>query len=223
MGAGHSAGEISASVAAGVIDFPTALDVMKKRCFLTGEAAQKANGAMVVVRMKTGEFVDFLKGLGEEVAGRIGIAAVNSQEDLTLTGFEDAIQHAVEIFERMKIRYQRLKIDGAFHFSPVMESAQEGFRRFLGDIHFSIPKFDLVLNKDGQPYRSPEVIKGEFADNLSSPVQFVDTVNTLIKGGVKRIIEIGPKAVLSGYVRKTAPSLQIVRVTDFASLQGAQI
>lgn len=221
--AGHSAGEISASVAAEVIDFPTALDVMQKRSILTREAAQKANGAMVAVRMRAGEFVDFLKGLREEVTGRIGIAAVNSEEDFTLTGFEDAIQHVVEVFESMKIRYQRLKIDGAFHFSPVMESAQEGFRRFLGDIHFGIPKFDLVLNKDGQPYRSPEVIKHELSDNLSNPVQFVDTVNTIVASGAKRVITIGPKDALSAYVRKIAPTLQIVKITDLVSLQAAQI
>lgn len=212
--AGHSLGEYAPLVASGVLNFKDAFRIVKERSAQTKKVAEQVHGAMAAVRTRLEEGVmDLLKNFGVE------IAAVNSDEDFTITGLAERVQKVLGFFEQMKIRARLLDIDGPFH-SSFMEPAKEALEKFLTNFPFSSPRVPLFLNVTGQFSASSEEIKRGLAQNLTSTVQWKEAPKSMVTNGVACVIEVGPRAGLAGLVKKTAPSLKTATVDTFIAIQN---
>lgn len=212
--AGHSLGEYAPLVASGVLNFKDAFGIVKERSVQTKKVAEQVHGAMAVVRTRLEEgVIDLLRSFGVE------IAAVNSDEDFTITGLAERVQRVLGFFEEMKIRARLLDIDGSFH-SSFMEPAKEALERFLANFHFSPPRVPLFLNVTGQFSTSSEEIKKALSRNLTSTVQWKEAPKSMVANGVACVIEVGPRAGLAGLARKTAPSLRTTTLDTFSAIQN---
>lgn len=212
--AGHSLGEYAPLVASGVLNFKDAFRIVKERSVQTKKVAEQVHGAMAAVRTRLEEgVIDLLRNFGVE------IAAVNSDEDFTITGLSERVQRVLGFFEQMKIKTRPLDIDGSFH-SSFMEPAREALERFLTNFHFSPPRVPLFLNVTGQFSTSSEEIKRALSQNLTNTVQWNEAPKSMVANGVACVIEVGPRSGLAGLARKTAPSLRTATLDTFSAIQN---
>lgn len=214
--AGHSAGEIAATVAAGILDFQNAFLVMKERSVQTNEVVQTVRGAMAAVRIKVEQRVfDLLNSFG------VVAAAINSEEDITVSGEEERLDKALSALKAIGAKFRRLDIAGAFHH-PMMGPAKVAMAKFLEGVPFNKSHVEIVLN-NGKLCREPDEVRRELPENLVSPVLWKDVVQQMLLRGVTHVIEIGPQLHLSGFVKKNAPSVKITGINNFHAVQKLQL
>ena len=95
----------------------------------------------------------------------------------------------------------KLKVSGAFH-SPLMTRAAEEFRKALAEANFGLPRIPVVFNVSAKTEGDPELIRKLMAEQILSPVRWVESVEFMYNNGVRVFIEAGPKRVLSGLINK---------------------
>ncbi|GGA65325.1 hypothetical protein GCM10007176_07130 [Salinicoccus roseus] len=100
-----------------------------------------------------------------------------------------------------------LNVSGAFH-SHLMEPAKVEFRKFIEDIPFNAPVIPVIQNVSAKAETDPETIKAQLIDQLTSPVRFVECIEAAAAAGVEEAVEVGPKKVLNGLVRKIDRSIK---------------
>jgi trans-AT polyketide synthase/acyltransferase/oxidoreductase domain-containing protein len=199
--AGHSLGEYSALFAAGAVDFETGLRLVKKRGELM--AAMK-DGGMAAVKGLDKESVH--RVIQEEGLREIDMANYNSQDQVVISGPRDLILRSGRFFEAAGATlYFLLNVSGAFH-SRLMQPVKEEFSRFLRTCQFFPLKTPLISNVEAT-YYSDEKVMYLLAEQLTSPVRWVDTILFLLEQGPVDIQEVGPGDVLTKLVstiKKTA-------------------
>jgi [acyl-carrier-protein] S-malonyltransferase len=119
------------------------------------------------------------------------------------------------------VRVLPLNVAGAFH-TPLMQAAAEGMRAVLADAPFTAPRMPVVSNVTAQPMTSAAEFAGELADQVTSPVLWVDDVRTMLGAGVTSFIEFGPGKVLTGALKRTEPSATLRNVGTAAEAQAAE-
>lgn len=198
MVAGHSLGEWSAACVAGVVSFEDALELVAARGRLM--AAQPGHGRMVAVRAAREEVAARLAGLD---AG-LGIAAVNAQDEVVVSGEANAIAALCARFEAAGIGFRRLDTSHAFH-SGLMQGAMAPFAAHVAAARLSPPRLPLVSNVTGTtdaPFTDPAY----WARQIRAPVLFDAGLETLAALGADVVLEIGPAASLLGLAQR-APGL----------------
>jgi [acyl-carrier-protein] S-malonyltransferase len=216
--AGHSLGEYSALVAAGVLPFAAALEIVIRRAELMDRAASSGLGGMAAVIGLEQEAAQEICLVGG-AKGVVQPANFNAPNQFVISGERAALDEAIcEARRRGARKVCPLSVSGAFHTS-LMAGASDDLRLFLQGYAFSAPKVTLVMNASGGVVSDPGVIKELLAVQVSSPVLWEESVKRLAKEGFKDYLEVGPGQVLSGLVRRIVPECRVDHVEDEMTLE----
>jgi [acyl-carrier-protein] S-malonyltransferase len=203
MTAGHSLGEYSALVCAGVVSSYDALRLAQKRGELMHREATSNPGAMAAVIGLDIKAVADIVGLARE-EGVLAVANHNTSEQIVISGEKEPVARAVRIVKEKKARAVPLKVSGAWH-CRLMGGAVAEFREFMKGISFNSPEIPVLFNVTSESATDPDKIKDIMASQLISPVKWHDTMLKMIAAEIDTFVEIGPKKVLSGLLKKTVP------------------
>ena len=211
--AGHSLGEFTALVAAEVLDFDTALELVRERGRLMKENGRENPGGMLAV---LGLDRDVVEAVVVEAAsaGVITLANANSPGQVVLSGETAALDRAAELARaRGAARVVRLPITIASH-SPLMARAAAQFGEIIARLPLRQPRIPVVANITGQILTSAEDVRKELADHILKPVQWTSSVVEMVTRGSAEFLEIGPGQVLSGLIRRISNEAHVVTLND---------
>ena len=201
--AGHSMGEFSALVAAGALSFEDGLKLVRERGRLMKQADERSPGGMAALLGLQREQVDALCATVREQSGaHVGVANDNCPGQIVISGATGALEQAMELAkEQGAKRAKRLAVSIAAH-SPLMAEAAAEFRRVLDATLFREPVIPLVANATASPLTALDEIRDALNRQLTSPVRWTESVQWMIGQGVTRFVEVGPKDVLTGLMKR---------------------
>jgi [acyl-carrier-protein] S-malonyltransferase len=201
MVAGHSLGEYSALVFAGALSFEDGLRLVRLRGELMQRAGEEQRGTMAaVIGLEPQVVKDICVEAGS--AGIVQCANFNSPGQIVISGSVDGVRKAMEIAKSRGAKLvKELIVSGAFH-SPLMQSARKGLETALSTIHIENPKIPVYANVTAKPAQKAEEIRTLFAEQLTSPVRWEESIQNMIVNGAASFIEIGPGKVLQGLVKR---------------------
>jgi [acyl-carrier-protein] S-malonyltransferase len=213
--AGHSLGEYSALVAAGVMDFADAVRTVRKRGTYMQEAVPVGVGAMAAILGLDAETVDAV--CSEAAQGQIcSPANVNSPSQVVIAGNAEAVDRACEILkEKGAKRAIRLNVSAPFHCALMMP-AQERLEADLSELDYGNFSFPVLHNIDAAVNTDSSVVCNKLTRQVSSPVRWAQTIENMRANGVGKFIEIGPGKVLTGLVR------QIDREAVYSNIENTE-
>lgn len=199
MVAGHSLGEFSALVAAGVLNFRDGLQLVQVRAEAMQKACEAKPSTMAAVLGLDDEVVENVcSGIDDIVVP----ANYNSPGQLVISGTIEGVNRACEaLTEAGARRAIVLKVGGAFH-SPLMEPAREELAAAIDKATFNNPICPIYQNVDAKPHTDPAEIKENLVKQLTSPVRWTQTIKNMIADGASEFTEVGPGQVLRGLVLK---------------------
>ena len=216
MVAGLSLGEYSALVAAGALDFKTAVALVAKRGSFMEEAAPAGSGKMVAVLNAE---VSLIEEVCQEASaiGVVSPANYNTPSQIVIGGEVAAVDKAVELLKDAGVkRLIPLNVSGPFH-TALLKPASERLAEVLETVEFSDFVRPLVGNTEATVMEK-ERVKELLTRQVMEPVRFYDSIATMQKAGVTEFIEIGPGKVLSGFIKKIDKSADVRQVEDVESL-----
>jgi [acyl-carrier-protein] S-malonyltransferase len=197
--AGHSLGEYTAAVVAGALAPEDGIRLVCERGRLMGEAQTKQPGAMAAV---IGLDAARVAELCESVDGEVVPANLNTPSQIIVSGDFDAVDALIEAaLAAGAEKSMRLKVGAAFH-SPAMVPVREQMAASMEGVTFSDASVPLVSNASGELVTSAGDVREALLAQISSPVRWVDGVNTLAGAGATSFLELGPGRVLTGLVRQ---------------------
>jgi [acyl-carrier-protein] S-malonyltransferase len=212
--AGHSLGEFTALVAAGVIDFRDALTIVRERGRLMKESGELRPGGMAAI---IGLNREDLEAVCEE-AGEVGIVVLandNCPGQSVISGEIVALEHAMRLAEeRGARRAVRLGISIASH-SPLMERAAKQLNELIARIPLRDPEVPVVANITGKLMTSVDDVRNELTHHVLMPVQWSSSVREMVNGGVNTFFEVGPGQVLSGLIRRIRKDVKTLTAKDY--------
>ncbi|KAB8142080.1 ACP S-malonyltransferase [Chloroflexia bacterium SDU3-3] len=211
--AGHSLGEFTALVVAGVLDFDDALKLVRERGRLMKESGDQRPGGMAAV---IGLDKPTLEQVVEEAQqeGVVTLANDNSPGQTVLSGEVAALQRAMELSKQRGAKIvQRLAVSIASH-SPLMQQASQSFTSLLSQCTLRTPEIPLIANISASVMTNVDDLRAELAEHLTKPVQWTQSVQEITAQGISTIVEIGPKQVLSSLVKRITPDAKPVALTD---------
>lgn len=199
--AGHSLGEYSALVAAGVIDFADAIRTVRKRGTYMQEAVPVGTGAMAAILGLDVEAIEL--GCAEAAQGQVcSPANINSPTQVVIAGHSEAIDRACEILKgKGAKRAIKLNVSAPFHCGLMMP-AEERLMVDLKDLAYGKFRFPIVHNVDAEENVDPAKVSDALKRQVSSPVKWLQSIRKLQALGVEKFIEVGPGKVLSGLMRQ---------------------
>ncbi|MDQ3805567.1 MAG: ACP S-malonyltransferase [Acidobacteriota bacterium] len=219
--AGHSLGEYTALVAAGALSLRDAVRTVRRRGRYMQEAVPVGEGAMAAVLgadLETVRAVCEEARRGDEVCSP---ANVNSPGQVVIAGSAAAVGRAIPLLrERGAKRAVPLKVSAPFHCA-LMLPAQERLAADLARIEFQDLAVPLVTNVDAAVVTKGAEARESLVRQVSRPVRWRESVESLARRGVETFVEVGPGKVLSGLVRQTAPGARCLDVEDATSLRAA--
>ena len=197
--AGHSLGEFSALVAAGVLSFEEGLNLVAIRAKAMQKSCENTKGTMAAILALENEVIE---NICHETNGIVVAANYNCPGQVVISGEVNAIKEAcLKLTKAGAKRALILPVGGAFH-SPLMEDAKEKLSIAINNSYFNQPICPIYQNVNGIGEKSLEKIKENLISQLTSPVKWTQSVNQMIKDGTTEFIEIGPGKVLQGLVNK---------------------
>ncbi|MCL5773250.1 MAG: ACP S-malonyltransferase [Firmicutes bacterium] len=216
--AGHSVGEYAALVAAGVLDVPDALRLVRKRGQFMQEAGEKYPSTMAAILGLSREKTEAACKVASEV-GVVEIANLNCPDQIVISGEINAVEKAREIALQMGAkRALPLAVSAAFHSSLMQEPAVK-LARELDEIEFQEPQIPLVANESANYLMASAEIKSALKRQITSKVLWEDSIRAMLEKGVDTFVEIGPGTVLSGLVKKISKEVNVLNVQDSVSLE----
>ena len=218
MVAGLSLGEYSALVAAGALDFKTAVALVAKRGSFMEEAAPAGSGKMVAVLNAE---VSLIEEVCQEASaiGVVSPANYNTPSQIVIGGEVAAVDKVVELLKDAGVkRLIPLNVSGPFH-TALLKPASERLAEVLGTVEFSDFVLPLVGNTEATVMEK-ERVKELLTRQVMEPVRFYDSIAKMQEAGVTEFIEIGPGKVLSGFIKKIDRSADVRQVEDVESLNA---
>lgn len=213
MVAGHSLGEFTAMVAAGAIEFEEALLLVRERGRLMKESSIERPGGMAAV---IGLNDQQLQAVVDEsqAHGVVTMANSNSPGQTVLSGEVGALLWAMDLAKARGAKLvQRLAVSIASH-SPLMQQASVHFSELLSQVNMRPPIVPLIANISAQMLNSVEELRHELNGQLTRPVQWTNSVHTMVEHGVETFIELGPKQVLTSLIRRINSQVQTLSLSD---------
>ena len=199
MVAGHSLGELSALVAAGVLTFEDGLKLVSKRAHAMQKACELQSSTMAAV---LGLEDSVVEEVCSSVNGIVVAANYNCPGQLVISGEVQAVETACDLLkEKGARRALILPVGGAFH-SPLMEPAREELAQAIEQTTFSEPLCPVYQNVPASAITDPSVIKENLIKQLTAPVKWTQSIQAMIADGGADFVEIGPGKVLQGLMRK---------------------
>lgn len=217
---GHSLGEYSSLVAAGVLKFEDAVKIVRKRGQLMTQAFPNGVGSMTAVLGLSYEEVDEICkeiSFGDQL---IEPANINAPGQIVVSGHKTLIDKLTKEGKTLGAkRVIPLAVSGPFH-SSMMQVIEEDFASFIDQFTWNDAQFPIVQNYNAQGETKAEVIKQNMVKQLYSPVQFIKSTEWLIEQGVDHFIEIGPGKVLSGLIKKINRDVKITSIQTLEDVKG---
>jgi [acyl-carrier-protein] S-malonyltransferase len=215
--AGHSMGQYSAMVAAGVLELADGLLLVRERGRLM--QASSGNGAMAAIIGLDEANVPQLLAAGA-TKGLVVVANDNSPGQIVISGERPAVEAAASAAKGLGARRGIvLPVSVAAH-SPLQAGAAEGMRAALENITFSDPSAPLLANADSTPLTTGAACREELIDHLTAGVDWVKAVRSMSETGVTTFVEVGPGKVLTGLVRRIAPDATTINIDDLTTEDG---
>lgn len=221
--AGHSLGEYSALVAAGVIDFKDAVPLVRLRASAMQEAVPVGTGAMAAILNLDDEKI---REACAEAVAEVGEGQVvepvnfNGPGQTVIAGSKAAVERACEgCKSRGAKRAVLLPVSAPFHSSLIRPAADKLSAR-LAELHFKAPNIPVVNNVDVAVETDPARIKDALVRQAYSPVRWVETVQKIATMDVTHVAECGPGKVLAGLIKRCAEGLNGIALCDAASIEA---
>lgn len=219
--AGHSLGEWSALVCAGVVDFGAAVSLVRARGQYMQEAVPVGKGAMAAILGLEDEVVE---KICEEAASAEEVCAAvnyNSPGQLVIAGDKAAVEKAMEACKQAGAkRALPLPVSAPFHTS-LMQPAAEKLAEHIEATVFKAPTIPVVHNVHARSEQEAQAIKQIMIKQIYSPVRWVACVNALQASGVQQVVECGPGKVLSGLIKRIQKDLHTFNTDDASALNEA--
>lgn len=216
--AGHSLGEYSALVAAGVIAFKDAVPLVRFRAKVMQEAVPVGQGGMAAI---LGLSDDDVRAACQEASQGEVVEAVNfnAPAQVVIAGTKAAVERACEIAKAKGAkRALPLSVSAPFH-SSLLKPASDRLREYLADVSFSAPSIPVINNVDVAIVTDPQSIKDALVRQAASPVRWVESVLSMQQSGITHIIECGPGKVLAGLAKRIHADLTGDAIYDQATLE----
>lgn len=218
--AGHSLGEYSALVAAGVIPFADAVPLVRFRAQAMQEAVPVGEGGMAAILGLSDD--DVRAACAEAAAAGAGVVEAvnfNAPAQVVIAGHKGAVEKACEIAKgKGAKRALPLPVSAPFH-SSLLKPASDRLRERMAGLPFSAPSIPLVNNVDVAIVNDPAQIKDALVRQAAAPVRWVECVQKMAAEGVTHVIECGPGKVLAGMTKRIDGNLVGGAIFDPASLQ----
>lgn len=215
--AGHSLGEYSALVAAGVLELGDALRLVRRRGELMQAAVPVGEGAMAAILGLDDEAVDTL--VAEAAQGEVlAVANRNAPGQLVIAGVTAAVERAVELARGRGGKPRILPVSAPFH-CPLMRPVREGLAPMLEATAFADPEVPVVVNVDAAPITTGTAARDALVRQIDGTVRWIESIAVITdRLGATGVVEVGPGAVLQGLVKRIRPDAQRFGLADPASL-----
>jgi [acyl-carrier-protein] S-malonyltransferase len=215
--AGHSMGEFSALVAAGALSFIQALHLVRERGRLMKLAGERSPGGMAaVIGLDVAQLDQICQSAGREVGGVIQVANDNCPGQTVISGNKAALELAMTNAQAAGARkVVRLAVSIASH-TPLMASITEEFAAAVNDAPITDATIPLIANVSACPLTRAQDIRAELRAQLTSAVRWTDSMRYLVNHGVTQVVEIGPKNVLTGLMKRIERKVERVNWGDSA-------
>jgi [acyl-carrier-protein] S-malonyltransferase len=220
MVAGHSLGEYSALVAAGVLQLKDAVPLVELRAKAMQAAVPAGEGAMAAVMGLDAEGV--VAACAEAAQGQV-VQAVNFNEpkQTVIAGHKAAVERAAEAVKaRGAKRALMLPVSAPFHCA-LMQPAADALKIPLAGLDFGTPRIPVVNNVDAAQLVDPMAIRDALVRQAASPVRWVETMQVMHAAGVTHVFECGPGKVLAGLVKRCVDGLGGGPMNDLAAVEAA--
>jgi [acyl-carrier-protein] S-malonyltransferase len=199
MVAGHSLGEFSALVANGALTFEEGLVLVSKRAMAMQKACEAQPSTMAAI---LGLDAKIVEDACNSIPDVVVAANYNSPGQIAISGSIAGIDKAIiELKAKGAKRALKLPVGGAFH-SPLMEPARQELAEAINNARFSQPICPVYQNVTASANSDPERIKENLVLQLTAPVKWTQTIETMVADGATEFIEVGPGKVLQGLIKK---------------------
>lgn len=199
--AGHSLGEFSALAAAKALSLDDTFAIVALRGRLMAEVDPQGIGSMsAIVKLKLETVRELVEKTANETGEVLIVANYNTPGQFVISGTKNACAHCGELVKAIKGRAIPLAVSGAFH-SPLMAEAARELAGALGKLSWNKPVFPVYCNALGTAVNDAETLQSVMQKQMTSSVFWIDTIKNQWADGVRRWVELGPKAVLSKMVK----------------------
>jgi [acyl-carrier-protein] S-malonyltransferase len=212
--AGHSLGEYTSLVVAGVLRFADGVRLVRERGRLMHEASELRPGGMAAI-IGLDEFAF------EHICAETGVelANVNSDDQVVISGDKIAVARAMDLATaRGAKKTVPLKVSGAFH-SSLMGHAQRGLVEAIAGLEMAEPAFPIVANSMAAPVTTIEEVRGELIEGLCHCVRWKQSVRCMVDSGASHFVEFGPSRVLSSLIKRIDRDVEAYTLSDPASIE----
>ncbi len=220
MAAGHSLGEYSALVFAGALSFEDGLHLVRLRGELMQRAGEEQQGTMAaVVGLEPQVVSDVCREATS--AGVVQCANFNSPGQIVISGSVVGVRKGMELAKARGAKLVReLVVSGAFH-SPLMQSAREGLRQALRSASIGDARIPVYANVTARPVQKAEEIRTLLAEQLTSAVQWEESICNMVAAGAGTFVEVGPGKVLQGLVRRINAGVEVRGIDKFSDIPAS--
>ena len=212
--AGHSLGEYTSMVAAGVVSFSDGVSLVRQRGRLMQQAAKGRPGGMAAIL-----------GLDElataQICAETGVelANINADDQIVISGDKVAVAQAMDLASARGARKTiPLTVSGAFH-SSLMQEAKEGLAEAMVAMEFKDPQSPIIANSDCAELRTGEQVREELVRGLCQCVQWRNTVRCMVDSGISQFVELGPASVLASLIRRIDRGVEAVALFNPDSIR----
>ncbi|NHN28419.1 ACP S-malonyltransferase [Paenibacillus agricola] len=220
--AGHSLGEYTALVAAGVLSFEDAVRTVRARGEFMEAAVPSGQGAMAAVLGAEREALDMLCRTISSEIGVVELANLNCPGQIVVSGSREGVQALVERGKEIGAkRVIPLEVSGPFH-SSLMKPASERLGAVLAGLAMQPANMPVIANVTALPVTEPEAIRQLLIDQVHSSVRWEDSITWLIAQGVDTFVEIGPGTVLTGLIKKIDRTVKVVAINSREAVEQFQ-
>jgi [acyl-carrier-protein] S-malonyltransferase len=206
--AGHSLGEYSALVCAGVLSLEDGLRLVHLRGRLMQEAVPAGVGGMLaIVKLDYEKVREICAQTGAEIAN------YNSPEQIVISGRREAVHKAKELAEAARGKGIELAVSAPFH-SSLMKPAEERLKPEIERVKFAAPKFPVISTVSGEPETDPDRIKELLTRQITAQVRWTEYIMKLKSLGVRRFVEVGPGDVLTKLLKRIDRELEALSFAE---------
>ncbi len=212
--AGHSLGEYTSLVVAGVLRFSDGVRLVRERGRLMHEASELRPGGMAaIIGLEELAFEHICAETGVELAN------VNSDDQVVISGDKIAVARAMDLATaRGAKKTVPLKVSGAFH-SSLMGHAQQGLAEAISGLEMADPQVPIVANSMAAPVTTADGVRSELIEGLCHCVKWKQSVRCMVDSGASHFVEFGPSRVLSSLIKRIDRDVEAYTLSDPASIE----
>lgn len=205
--AGHSLGQVTALIAAGVLELEDGVRFAARRAELTQSAADAHPGRMAAL---LGATIEQAEAACLAAPGGAWVANDNAPGQVVIAGTPDGVDRAVARAKELRVRRATpLAVGGAFH-TPLMASAREGLIDAIATVPCADPCAPVVSNHDGAAYADGEGWRTRLPDHVTVPVRWRTSMQTLAGLGADAFVEVGHGSMIAGVAKRTLPDVPVL-------------